>query len=291
MKLGSLLQTLTGRRGVNHRGGDYVSDRRHVVLGGCGRSGTTLARVILDSHPGICCGPESKLFLPDPVNLARLQNRFKLDAARLDAAVAASRSRAEFIDRFAALCCETTGKARWAEKTPRNVLNLGFVFDRFPETRFVHLLRDGRDVACSLRTHPRHRVVNGKLVPVNTWRPMKECAARWRESLLAVKPFLADRRVHTLRYEDLVNEPRVTIAALLEFLGEPWDERVLAHQEVASEYRDATKFPQNPEALRPIERTALRRWERDMSAEDREVFKRIAGDLLIEQGYASDSSW
>lgn len=77
-----------------------------------------MARVILDSHPGICCGPESKLFLPDPVNLARLQDRFKLDAARLRSAFDASRSRAEFIDRFAELCCAATGKARWAENSP-----------------------------------------------------------------------------------------------------------------------------------------------------------------------------
>jgi len=75
------------------------------------------------------------------------------------------------------------------------------------------------------------------------------------------------------------------------FLGEPWDERVLAHDAAESKFRDATTFPQNPEALRPIEQKALRRWERDLSADDRAVFKRIAGDLLIEQGYAADSSW
>jgi hypothetical protein len=184
-----------------------------------------------------------------------------------------------------------TGKARWAEKTPRNILHLDYVFARFPKARFVHLLRDGRDVACSLRTHPRHRVVNGKLVPVHTWRPMQECAARWRDSLLAVKPFLPDRRVHTLRYESLVGEPRATIEQLLEFLQEPWDERVLSHAEVESGYRDPTKFPQNPEALRPIETKSLRRWQRDMSANDRQIFKQIAGDLLIEHGYATDNDW
>jgi len=291
VKARSLLQRLFGRRGADDLRGAYVSSRRHIVLGGCGRSGTTLARVILDSHPGICCGPESKVFLPDPLRLARLAERFKLDPARLRAAVAASGSRAEFIDRLADLCCDSTGKARWAEKTPRNVLYLDFVFGRFPQARFVHLLRDGRDVACSLRTHPRHRVVNGKLVPVNTWRPMRECATRWRDSLLAVKPYLADPRLHTVRYEQLVGEPRATIGRLLDFLGEPWDERVLAHAEAASEYRDATKFPQNPEALRPIEQKAVRRWERDMTAEDRAIFKRIAGDLLVEYGYAADDRW
>lgn len=291
MKMRSLLRSLLGRRGADELGGTYVSTRRHVVLGGCGRSGTTLARVILDSHPGICCGPESGVFLSEPLDPARLQEKFKLDPARLRAAYAASRSRAEFIDRFADLCCEASGKARWAEKTPRNVLHLQFLFDRFPAARFVHLLRDGRDVVCSLRTHPRHKVVDGKLVPLHTWRPMEECATRWRDSLLAVQPYLSDPRVHTVRYEELVGDPRATIARLLAFLGEPWDERVLAHDAAESNFRDATTFPQNPEALRPIEQKALRRWERDLSADDRAVFKRIAGDLLIEHGYAADSSW
>jgi len=269
----------------------HVSTSRHVVLGGCGRSGTTLARVILDSHPAICCGPESNIFLAEPLDYDRLASRFKLDAARVAQVRDASRSRAEFVDRFAQLCCDVSGKQRWAEKTPRNVLHLPFVFSNFPAGRFVHVLRDGRDVACSLRTHPRHKLVDGKPVPLNTWRPMAECAARWRESLQAVKPYLSDPRVHTVRYEDLLGDPRGTTQRLLDFLGEPWDERVLAHDAVDSRFRDSTTFPQNPEALRPIEPRAMGRWQHDMTAEDRAIFKSIAGDLLLEYGYATDDRW
>jgi hypothetical protein len=290
-RLKDLWRSLPVRREIDDLESHYVSSARHIVVGGCGRSGTTLARVILDSHPHICCGPESKIFLPRRIRPHKLRDRFKLDGAPFDAVYAASRSRAEFIDRFAALCCTTSGKQRWAEKTPDNVLNLGYIFSRFPETRFVHLLRDGRDVACSLRTHPRHKVVRGKLVKLNTWRPMEECVTRWRDSLAALKPYLADPRVHTVKYEDLVSEPRATVARMLEFLGEPWDERVLAHSQAESRYRDATTFPQNPEALKPIEAKSMRRWKRDMSAEDRAIFKQIAGSLLVETGYAVDDRW
>ena len=290
MKVRNLIRAVL-RRPADDLGGSYVSAERHIILGGCGRSGTTLARVILDSHPAICCGPESKVFLEDRLDVVRLAERFKLGAPSLREARDASRSRAEFIDRFAALCCAASGKKRWAEKTPRNVLHLPYLFERFPAARFVHLLRDGRDVACSLRTHPRHKVVNGNLVPLNTWRPMAECATRWRDSLAAVQPFLADPRVHTLRYEELVRDPRGTTRRLLEFLDEPWDDSVLAHEAAPSNFRDATMFPQNPEALRPIEQKALHRWERDMSADDRTVFKKIAGELLQDFGYATDSSW
>jgi len=290
MKLRNLFRTMLGRP-ADDLDAEYLSSSRHIVLGGCGRSGTTLARVILDSHPDICCGPESKVLLDEPLDAGRLAKRYKLESEQMVQARDDSESRGEFIDRFASMCCASSGKRRWAEKTPRNVLNLRWIFDHFPETRFVHLLRDGRDVACSLRTHPRHKVVNGKLVPLDTWRPMEECADRWRDSLVAVQPFLTDPRVHTVRYEHLVAEPEVTTRRLLEFLGEPWDPRVLAHSEAESRFRDATTFPQNPEALRPIDRSAMHRWERDMTPDDRRVFKHIAGDLLVEYGYAAGQDW
>lgn len=289
--LGKLLRNYTRPRGANDRDAEYVSPLNLIAVGGCGRSGTTLVRVILDSHRNICCGPESGLFKPRPLDLNKLNRKFKIDVPQLQAAYDKSQSRAEFIEQFAEICLAREGKPRWAEKTPRNVLQLDYLFARFPEARFVHVLRDGRDVACSLRTHPRHRVVNGQILPVNTWKPMERCAKRWRDSMLAVKPHWSNPRLTTVRYESLVADPRATIVGLLEFLGEPWDDAVLAHHKAESNFRDATAFPQNQEALRPIATTPVRRWERDMSSEDRATFKRIAGELLIEFGYAADNSW
>jgi hypothetical protein len=290
-KLENFIRRFTIRRGADKFYGDYASTQNHIVVGGCGRSGTTLLRVILDSHPRIACGPELGVFLPALLNRTELKKKLKLDTADLDEAYYASRSRAEFVDRLAAISQKVTRKQRWAEKTPRNVHSLDFIFEKFPNIRFVHMLRDGRDVACSLRTHPRHRVVDGKLVPVHTWKPIRSCTERWRDSLLAVKPYISDPRLHTVRYEELVTQPRQTISRLIEFLGEPWDDDLLAHSEAASTFRDVTAFPQNPEALRPIGTSAVARWHRDMSDEDKRVFREVAGDLLIEFGYAADDNW
>ena len=290
-KLQSFIRSYGIRRGADKRTGPYVSSQNHIVIGGCGRSGTTLVRVILDSHPQISCGPESNAFLPPVLNLHRLKEKLKLASEDLDAAYYTSRSRAEFIDHLARFFRGSTGKPRWAEKTPKNVHHLHYIFEKFPQAKFIHVLRDGRDVACSLRTHPRHRVVDGKLVPVNTWKPMKYCATRWRDSLLSAKPHMSDPRFHNVRYERLVTEPRQTIMELMRFLGEPWDEALLAHTEAASTFRDVTAFPQNPEALQPIGTAAVARWQRDMTEDDKRIFREIAGDLLIEYGYASDNNW
>jgi hypothetical protein len=262
-----------------------------IVIGGCGRSGTTLLRMMLDSHRSICCGPESSLFRRRALDPARLADRFGFSRAEVGAIYDAARSRPGFIEGFAALCMSKAAKTRWAEKTPRNIARIAEIFRCFPEARFVHVLRDGRDVACSLRTHPRHRVVDGKLVPLDTWKPIAGCARRWRDDIEGSRRFWGDPRFQTLRYEDLVLNPRPVLARLMDFLGEDWDEAMLAHASADSPFRDATRFAQNPEALGAVTTASLSRWQRDLDERDKRIFKRIAGPLLVELGYATDDGW
>jgi protein-tyrosine sulfotransferase len=268
-----------------------VSAFSPIVIGGCGRSGTTVLRMMLDSHRRICCGPESSVFRRRALEPAKLAARFGLEPGELRAVCEAADSRPAFIEAFAALCLRKAGKRRWAEKTPRNISRVGAIFRSFPEARFVHVLRDGRDVACSLRTHPRHRVVDGKLVPLDTWKPIAGCARRWVRDVEASRPWWGDPRFRTVRYEDLVREPRPVLEGLMSFLGEDWDEAMLAHASADSPFRDATRFAQNPEALGAVSTASLSRWQRDLDARDRRIFKRIAGRLLIELGYAKDDGW
>jgi hypothetical protein len=294
MQTPQFLRAAAAAVGLGHpadrfRGG--ASSFAPVVIGGCGRSGTTLLRMMLDAHPRICCGPESSVFRRRALDPAALAERFGIAPGALCAIHAAARSRPAFIEAFAALCLQATGKARWAEKTPRNISRVGEIFRFFPQARFVHVLRDGRDVACSLRTHPRHKVVDGQLVPLDTWKPIAGCARRWRDDIECSRPYWHDPRFHTLRYEDLVREPREVLARLMAFIGEPWDEAMLAHGGGATAFRDVTRFAQNPEALAAVSTASLSRWERDLDARDRRVFKRIAGPLLIELGYARDGGW
>jgi len=262
-----------------------------IVLGGCGRSGTTLLRMMLDSHRRICCGPESSLFRRRAVDPDALAARFGFEPAPVRAIYESSSSRPAFIEAFAQLCMRQAGKARWAEKTPRNISRLAVVFRCFPGARFVHVLRDGRDVACSLRTHPRHKVVDGKLVPLDTWKPIAGGARRWVRDIESSRPWWGDPRFHTVRYEDLVLDARPVLERLMAFLGEDWDEAMLAHAAAASPFRDATRFAQNPEALGAVSTASLSRWQRELDARDKRIFKRIAGPLLVELGYAVDDGW
>jgi hypothetical protein len=246
--------------------------------------------MMLDSHPRLFCGPESSVFRRRALDPDALAERFGLARRDLRAIHDAAASRPAFIEAFAALCLQDAGKARWAEKTPRNISRIGVIFHFFPDARFVHVLRDGRDVACSLRTHPRHKVVDGKLVPLDTWKPLAGCARRWRDDIECSRPWWSDPRFHTLRYEDLVRQPEPVLRRLMIFLGEPWDDAMLAHAG-GSASRDVTRFAQNPEAIGAVNAASIGRWERDLDAKDRRIFKRIAGPLLVGLGYAADDGW
>jgi hypothetical protein len=269
----------------------YTSSASPVIVGGCGRSGTTLMRVILDTHPRICCGPESSLFLPLWPSSRKLARRFGVPQQTIEELRTASRSQAEFIDRFFAHYAESRQKARWAEKTPRNVLHLDYLFEHFPNARFVHMIRDGRDTICSLRTHPRHKVIDGKLVDLNTWHPIEPCLDRWVSNVSAGLKFRGDPRYIEVRYEGLVAQPRETLAALFEFLGESFDERILDYHREHGQSRDPRHFPQNPEATQAMYTKAVARWQRDLTPDEMALIKREAGPLLVELGYAADDRW
>jgi hypothetical protein len=276
----------------------YTSAASPIIIGGCGRSGTTLMRVIMDTHPRICCGPESRLFLPHVPSPSegrftpgKLGSRFDLPEDLVTELYVNSTSQAEFIDRFFGAYCESRKKARWAEKTPRNVLHLDYIFEHFPKARFVHMIRDGRDTVCSLRTHPRHKVVNGELVKLNTWHPIGPCVDRWVNDVRAGLTFRGKPQYIEIRYEHLVSQPRETLMRLFEFLEEPFDEKVLAYHQVGGASRDATHFPQNPEATGAMYTKAVGRWHRDLTPDELALVKRRAGPLLIELGYATDDRW
>ena len=278
----------------NWRDGAYLSAAAPILIGGCGRSGTTLLRVILDSHPNLCCGPESNLFLVGKthrLSVDELAFKFDLPPGRIIEMQQASPSLAEFIDRFFSAYATARGRPRWAEKTPKNVTVLDFIGAHFPQAKFVHVIRDGRDVACSLRTHPRHQVVDGRLVRLDTRNPWKLGVSRWVEDVRAGLRFRADSRYREIRYEDLVAKPEPALRGLFDFIGEPWDERVLNFHAERGSARDVRKFPQNPEATRPLYPDAMGRWRTEMTGAEADVFKALAGPLLLELGYETDNSW
>ena len=192
---------------------------RPIFVVGCQRSGTTLLRLMLDSHPNISCGPETR-FLAD---LAAVTGE-NWDRMRLYG-FPKEYWHQKFAEMFASIQADyaaSRGKTRWADKTPRYALSLEFIDNLFPDSQIIHMIRDGRDVVAS------HRDRWGWLAAVKAvekW-PRYVTAAR------AVGNRLPANRYLEVRYEDLVGETEKTLRGVLEWLDEPWDEAVLAHDTV-----------------------------------------------------------
>ncbi len=273
--------------------GSYQSNAKAFVIGGCARSGTTLIRVILDTHSQICCGPEGDFFMRplmpgDREEIEEYARRFDFTVPEVEELISNTKSHAEFIDRFSAIYAERNQKEFWAAKGPRFIYRIDYIFKHFPNARFIHMIRDGRDVVCSLQTHPRYRIVDGERVKTNIRRPIEECVERWIKDTRVGMAYRNDPRYCEVRYEDIVNDSEPVLRKLFAFLEVDWEDDVLRFHEVETASRDASKFPQNPEATKPVYHSAIGRWKTDLSKDEIDYVLKHAGPLLQELQYTVD---
>jgi hypothetical protein len=263
----------------------YVSDTAPILVGGCGRSGTTLLQVILDAHPDLCCVNESSILHLGKLDTSKLANRIDLPIERVRAIADSSPRHGQFVERICGEFAASLHKERWADKSPRNVRRLSYIFKHFPKARFVHVLRDGRDAACSLRTHPKFKRIDGKLVDMRTWKRFEDCATRWQNDVTEGLAWRGHPGYHELRYEDLVSDPEPVLRRLFDFIGAAWTPEVLEYHRVEE------RSVKDPGFQKPLFKSSIGRWRKNMSPEDGAIFLSIAGELLKSLGYAQDDDW
>jgi hypothetical protein len=250
-----------------------------IFIVGCQRSGTTLLRLILDAHPNISCGPETR-FLADLANITADRNWQRMRLYGFPKQYWHQRIAALF-DTFQSEYAHARGKVRWADKTPRYALCVDYLNELFPTCQVVHIIRDGRDVVAS------HRNCWGYLSALKAVRkwPWYVRAARASGARLS-----AEGRYHEVRYEDLVTDPKTTLHKLLDFLGEPWDDAVLEHDrwphDVQPRYLDFTSSRRITNAQQPtIYRSRVGAGRRELDPLLRLLVTLLAGRTLRELGY------
>jgi hypothetical protein len=278
----------------------------YVFIVGCPRSGTTLLKRVVDAHPEIAITREThwitKLLSGEdaasleapvtPALLARLLaderfQRLALDPAPLERLVSGDRpvSYAELVSAVYDQHGMKQGKPLVGDKTPRYVRHIPVLHELFPRARFVHLIRDGRDVCSSVLSWDNDR---GRRVLTRTaaWEdePVMTTAVWWeqlvrlgREAGAALGPEL----YRELTYESLVSAPARECAALCAFLRVPADDRMLAFHEGRPRDEPGVDAKRAWQPITP----GLRSWRTEMSATDRDAFEAVAGDLLDELGY------
>lgn len=294
---------------------------------GVGRSGTTLLRLMLDAHPELAIPPETH-FLPKLIELyadggdpsaddltAAVQTHpgwrdFGVDEAELravfnarggsvpvdgtQAPLAASGGAAQAIRSFYGAYAARHGKPRWGDKTPVYMESIGEIGSVLGgQARFIHLIRDGRDVAVSrgARAVKRGRQATPARDEAETWKRRIEGA---RVQASAVDHYLE------LRYEDLVADPEAVLTKACEFVDLDFDPAMLAYHEHASDrLSELSDLPGKGGKVRPgSERIAahaltseppradrVERWRTELSADAISDYEEVAGELLADLGY------
>lgn len=169
------------------------------------------------------------------------------------------------------------------DKTPSYVRKIPTLTTLWPQAKVVHLIRDGRDVALSLRNWRMAHKAAGRF---GTWQadPVVT-AALWWKALVSLGrqdgSSLAGERYMELHYEALVKRPKHVCAGLTDFLGLPYEDAMVDyHKGKASE---ADGLSANAAWKPPTK--GLRDWREQMPREDIERFEAVAGDLLDALGY------
>lgn len=239
---------------------------RAFFLVGSERSGTTLLRLMLSHHPRVECAPEFE-FLVDRMperegwpDLEAYHESLALNRVFVPHGFTVDRtlSYPELTRSFLRQFCERSNKGIWGATCHHKFHLLPRLF---PAGRFVHLLRDGRDVArsCVGMGWAGH-VVYG--------------ASRWTEALrcwdLLCEAVPAEQRLE-VRYEDLVTQPEPVLGRICEFLGTDFDPAIF-------DYAESSTYD------RP-DPTLVAQWRRRLSEDELGLLEAEIGDELERRGY------
>jgi protein-tyrosine sulfotransferase len=201
---------------------------RPIFVIGVHRSGTTLVRLILDSHSRIACPPESFFLLPETRVLSDRKALEGLLAMGFQPDHVRARLR-EHVAYFFELYAASHGKARWADKTPSYVDCLDELELLFPDAQYVFVYRNGLDSACSIARIPDIPEAEPHVAACGGDR-FAGAARYWATQCGVMRAFAArvPGRVFALFYERLVADPEPETRKLFAFLGEAFEPGVLA---------------------------------------------------------------
>lgn len=276
----------------------------YVFIVGSPRSGTTLLARMMDSHPLIAVvhelqwvprfyekrkrlirnGSVTRDMIPRLLELPRFA-RLKVGEAELEELIGAGPiAYSDFVSALFDRYGELEKKPLVGEKTPAYARSLRTLHGLWPRTRFVHVIRDGRDVCLSMVSWTKASRAAGRFGRAWSRDPVMTAALFWewnvRLALEAAGTF-DPRLYHEVRYETLVASSEVAWRELCAFLDLPFDEAVLRSHEGRAR---PDRLLEGDQVWLPVTK-GLRDWRTQMCADDVARFEAAAGELLDELGY------
>jgi hypothetical protein len=277
----------------------------YVFFVGCPRSGTTLLRRVADAHPQLAVARgtrwiartfEFRRGLTDdgyvtPKLLDRLRDPFRLERLALveedlERLLPVGRrvTFADFVTSLYDHYGERHGKRLVGDKTPGYVRHLPTLHGLWPAAKFVHIVRDGRDVCLSVLDWRK----DATRFSTFARDPVTTVAVWWEWHVLLGLEAASEQPDlhHEVRYESLVDAPGREGERLCEFLELPFDGAMLRFHE--GRVKDEPGLDAK-RAWRPVT-PGLRSWRSELPSDEVVRFEAAAGALLDELGYERATS-
>ena len=268
---------------------------------GSGRSGNTLLRSILSGNSGISIPPESYR-IPFAIKKFHIFNNrdwedivpqvlkefedckefytWEIDITdaqkRLENIADSKRTLSNIFDELFCTYAEkhSPGSKIWGDKTPMNTLYLDWIGTVFPRSKFIHIIRDGRDVASSYLKMERYDTI-------------LEAANRWINSIESAQSFGSKIKENyiEIRYEELVTKPEEVIKDTCDFLDIDYDSKMLDHTKQVKKLGDTDK-EHHSNLSKPISSDSVGKWRNNLSESDQESITKLLHKHLQRLGYA-----
>ncbi len=264
---------------------------------GAQRSGTTLFRLILNAHSKIAIPEEGTFWMPligsmnkdydalikgrvlkNYIKYIRKNEAFKVWQLNIENIITkidfdSGVTLRALMELFYTENAIINNKSIWGDKTPsffRKVNDLSVIF---PNARFIHLVRDGRDIYFSLRGRERGR------------RNVAVAALEWKYKIQKVRRFFGQLpvgRCLEVRYEDILNSPESKVLEVCNFLNVDYEESMLDF------YKSSHKYVGKHHSgliFKAISRSPVKRWKKLMNDSDNKIYESVARNCLEDQEY------
>jgi hypothetical protein len=253
------------------RGYESPLQDRVIFLVGAQRSGTNWLQRMLSAHPEIVGLPAETHFFSH--GIAPLKERFHhgpSNSTTTGATYMDPQRLRESLRRFSDDVLAEQWRmlapdaSRILERTPLHVHHLKLISDVYPDAWVIHIIRDGCEVACSLRAQ--------------SWGPetMTEAAREWASAIRDARSASVPR-YREVRYEELLARPVDGVSELLTWLQLPVDDDVRTM--IARGAEKVFNVTRGSKSIRPD------KWRAQLSPQDVADFRREAGETMTELGY------
>lgn len=261
-------------KSVKHFFTTETSEEKHIFITGAPRSGTTLIKTVLTAHPDLAGGDGESTGLFKIRDIYEYSNGemengwFSLDYNGVKNII-------QIYDQLASKMLEHYNGKYFVDKIWPSYIRLKYVSIKFPNARWVHMIRDGRDSYCSALRHPN--------VPQSN--DLKQFALYWQKCNRSIERIVPTEKRVLIRYEDLAADPETVISRVMDFLS------LSAHNAQfypakSGKITTIHKREYHKRLSQPIDTKSVNRSQKELKVDDYNHITKLLANDLENYGYS-----